>query len=59
MSRMKDTSKEVLQAWFNVFQSVIEKYNIKPENIYNMNESGFSIRSINASRVIINKEVQQ
>jgi len=22
---MKDTSKEVLQAWFNAFQSVIEK----------------------------------
>jgi len=59
MSKMKDASKEVLQAWFDAFQSMIEKYNIKPKNMYNRDESGFSIRLINASRVIINKEVWQ
>lgn len=59
ISRLKDSSKEVLQAWFDAFQLTVEKYDIKPENIYNMDESGFSIRSINASRVIINKEVRQ
>ena len=33
---------------------VIHVYGILPENIYNMDESGFSIRMIQASHVIIN-----
>jgi len=37
-----------------MFQEVIQRYEILPENIYNMDERGFSIRSIQASRVIIN-----
>jgi len=57
MNRMKDMSKEVLQAWFDTFQAAIKFYNIKSEHIYNMDESGFSIRQIEASRVIINKEI--
>jgi len=55
---MKDTSKEILQRWFNVFKSTVDFYKIVDENIHNMDESGFSIRQIEASCVIINKEMQ-
>src|SRR5207237_10050264 len=59
MTRMKDTSREVLQGWFNSFQSTINFYNIQLENIYNMDESGFSIGQVEASHVIVNKALRQ
>jgi hypothetical protein len=59
MNRMKDTSKEVLQGWFDTFKSTMEFYNIEPDNVYNMDESGFSIGEIQASRVIVNTAVRQ
>jgi Tc5 transposase DNA-binding domain len=58
MNRMKDTTPEVVQAWFDVFKSTLEFYDIQPENIYNMDESGFSIGQIEASRIIINKSIR-
>src|SRR5205085_691826 len=59
MSRMKDASKEVLEKWFETFRSITEFYDIHPQNIYNMDESGFSIGEIEASRVVVNKKVRQ
>jgi hypothetical protein len=59
MSRVKDTSHEVIQAWFDTFQSTIEFYDIEPHNIYNMDESGFSIGQVEVSHVIINKTIRR
>ena len=53
---MKDTSPERLQHWFNDLEKVLAEFNIKSENIYNMDESGFAIGTIEASKVIINKQ---
>ena len=47
---MKGTSEEVLNGWFNTFQQILQEYNIK-ENIYNMDESRFSI--------VINTQIRQ
>lgn len=33
------------------------EYNIRSENIYNMIESGFSIGTVEASKIIINKQI--
>ena len=41
--RVQDTSPEWLQQWFDDLKKVIAEYNIKAENIYNMDESGFAI----------------
>ena len=41
--RVQDTSPEWLQQWFDDLEKVIAEYNIKAENIYNMDESGFAI----------------
>jgi len=50
---------EWLQCWFNDLKKVVTEYNIKPENMYNMDESGFSIGEKEAGRCIINAQVCQ
>jgi hypothetical protein len=57
--RIKGTSPERLSKWFSNLERVIEEYNILPHNIYNMDESGFSIGEIEASKCIINAHIRQ
>jgi hypothetical protein len=57
--RVKDTSPEWLQCWFEDLEKVVAEYNIKPENMYNMDESGFAIGEKEAGRCIINAQVRQ
>jgi Tc5 transposase DNA-binding domain len=52
--RVKGTSPERLQRWFDDLKKVVTGYNIKSENMYNMDESGFSIGEKEARRRIIN-----
>ena len=52
-------SLEQLQQWFDDLHTTIEKYNILPENIYNMDETGFAIEEREVSRVIINVRIWQ
>jgi hypothetical protein len=48
-ARVKDVSVEQLIKWFEDLQSIINKYDIEPGNLYNMDESGFAISDIEAS----------
>jgi DDE superfamily endonuclease/Tc5 transposase DNA-binding domain/helix-turn-helix, Psq domain len=57
--RVKDTSPERLQRWFDDLEKVLAEFNIKLENIYNMDESGFAIGEKEASRCIINSNIRQ
>ena len=57
--RIKDASKDVLKKWFDAYEQTVEQYQIMEENIYNFDESGFSIGQIQATRVIINSRVRQ
>ena len=45
---------EYLQYWFDDLEKVLAKFNIKPENIYNINESEFAINEKEIGRFIIN-----
>ena len=58
-SRIKAATPEAISHWFNELERVINEYNISPENIYNMDESGFSIGEIEASRRIIDARIRQ
>src|SRR5271169_5832223 len=58
-ARIKAASPERLQSWFNELEKVLAEFNIKPENIYNMDESGFAIGEKEAGRVIINARIRQ
>lgn len=51
---MKETSVEVLENWFLVYEwEVIQDEDVLLKNVYNFDESGFSIETIQASRVIV------
>lgn len=58
-ARVKAASPERLQCWFDDLKKVLAEFNIKPENIYNMDESGFAIGEKEAGRVIINANIRQ
>ena len=57
--RIKDCSPEWLQRWFDDLKKVLAEFNIKPENIYNMDESGFAIGEKEPGRCIINANIRQ
>ena len=46
---------DILADWFNLFQSLKEEYEIKIEDIYNMNEKKFMQKIIAKLRVMIFK----
>jgi len=59
-ARMKGTTQEVLQKWFDAFETVVIKDDdMSIGNVYNMDESGFSLGTINAGKVIINTQIDQ
>jgi hypothetical protein len=58
-SRIEGTSHETLQKWFDVYRKeVVEDPNVHEKNVYNMDESGFSIGVIKAGRVIIDSALK-
>jgi hypothetical protein len=56
--RIKDVTKDTLMKWFNDVRKTFDKHNIDLRNVYNMDESGFSIGKIAATRVIIDKRLR-
>jgi len=58
MPRIKETSKEAVNKWFNDLMELIRENQIVTENIYNMDETGFSIGSIQGAYVVVNKDLQ-
>ena len=55
--RIQGTSPEVLRKWFDAFEEeVVNDPDVLLENVYNMDESGFSIGTIKAGRVIIDSK---
>jgi hypothetical protein len=57
--RVKDTCPERLQRWFDDLETVLAEFNIKLENIYNMDESRFAIGEKEARRCIINAHIRK
>ena len=39
----KEVTKEMLERWFGEFKCVVKEYGVNPENIYNMDETGFDV----------------
>jgi len=57
-ARIKDISKAKVNEWFDEFEKTITKYQITVENMYNMDETGFSIGCIKAAKVVVNKNLK-
>ena len=58
-SRLKAATSERLQKYFDELEKVVAEYKILPENKYNMDESGFAIGEIEATKCIINANIRQ
>lgn len=58
-SRIEGTTAEVLRQWFHACQlEIFDDPNIRIENVYNFDETGFSIGTIKAGRVVIDYRVK-
>jgi len=49
---MDGATKEVLGEWFDAYWRLIIKEKIRPKNTYNIDESGFSIGTMESTRII-------
>ena len=52
----KEITKSAILIWFEQCESIIDKFDILTENIYNMDETGFSIGVINNIHIVVNNE---
>ena len=57
--RLKALTRERLQRYFEDLEKVIVEYKILPENEYNMDESGYVIGEIKATKCIINANIRE
>lgn len=48
----------MLESWFIELENVITEFNILPENIYNMDETGFNIGDFEARHVVVDTSVK-
>ena len=58
-ARVKESTYPILEKWFQDVKSLIDDYDIQLKDIYNMDETGCSIGSIKATRVIIDQTKNQ
>ena len=57
-ARVKDTNPEALGKWFQCFKEEIQELNIRPQDMYNVDESGFAIGTTQARQAIINAKIR-
>jgi len=50
---MDGATKEILGEWFDAYRSLIMKEKIELENTYNIDKSGFSIGTMESTRIVI------
>ncbi|ODQ72317.1 hypothetical protein LIPSTDRAFT_71820, partial [Lipomyces starkeyi NRRL Y-11557] len=56
--RMDGAIKPVLTGWFDAYREIVSTQKIKTENIYNMDESEFSIGTMASTRVILDSTLR-
>ena len=55
-ARIRDVTKEDLNRWFDEFEKTIKEKDIRIEDMYNMDETGFAIGVVQRSYVVVNKD---
>jgi DDE superfamily endonuclease/Tc5 transposase DNA-binding domain len=56
-ARLKETTREIVGNFFEIFKRTVEEEGILDENIHNMDESGNALGTIQAARAIIDSNV--
>ena len=57
-ARAQEVTKSAMSEWFEQLESIIDEFDIILKNMYNVDETGFSIDVIKSAHVIINKAEQ-
>ena len=57
-ARIKDVTSDIVIEWFKKLEDFMEEHQITMENIYNMDETGFSVGNIDGAYVVVNKTLQ-
>ena len=57
-SRIRESSPQILNGWFTEYKRVFDDLQPEPENIYNMDETGFFIGTMRSSNIIIDKNTR-
>jgi hypothetical protein len=55
---MNGVIKQVLKGWFDAYKSLTTEQKIENHNIYNMDETGFSIRTMQSTRIIVDSTLR-
>ena len=56
--RMNGVTKEVLRGWFDAYKSLTTTLKIENHNTYNMDETGFSIGTMQSTRIIVDSTLR-
>jgi hypothetical protein len=56
--RMNGVTKQVLKGWFDAYKSLTTELKIKNYNIYNIDETRFSIRTMQSTRIIVDSSLR-
>ena len=51
--KIDNAIREICSTWFDVYQKAIQDYGIEKKDEYNMDESGYSIGTMESTRIII------
>ncbi len=54
-NRFLAQNRDIIQDWFNLYQSIKAKYGIFDEDIYNMDENEYMMGITGSSKVVISK----
>ncbi len=57
--RFLATDYEILEHFFELYRATVDKYGIREDDIYNMDEKGVAIRKIGSVRCIVSKGVER
>ena len=58
MQRMNGATEPVLKDWFNAYKDIVAQFNIQEKDVYNMDETGFSICTLESTRIIVDSTYQ-
>ena len=50
---MSGVIKQVVMGWFNAYKDLMMRLHIQDYNVYNMDETGFLIRTMESTRIIV------
>ena len=56
--RMSGVTKQVVMGWFDAYKDLVMRIHIQEHNVYNMDETGFSIGTMESTRIIVDSTLR-